>query len=616
MRVREVMWGLAGVSLLSAAASAQSVVTVNTAEDVSDSVGGISQLPGPDGLVSLREAVSAVNATSGRHTIEFAIDRDPTDPSSGLLRLSQSAFVTLTRAGTTIDFLSQAVFEGQPDPTEPVLGMLHTSPVFLGEPGLVIEANGCTIIGLGALSNSFVSIEVRRGSNNRFFANQTNGIGVRSNFGPAITGTQVGGTGPGEGNDLGVLELGCGANQSVVVGNRITRVIVGGAAGCDESVRRPTGNRIGGPTPEERNVVNGWGGLTGQGRPTEAGVEVTLAQDTIIRGNYIGTNEDGTEAQNAGLQGVFVWDSNDTTIDGNLITGVRSSGVGPSGGLVFGRAIEITGINDIVDGVVIENNLIGTDATGTSPIPTRAGIEISSGREVRNVRIGDPAGTGGNVIAYADLNGILIENRNAQDVEIAANSIHSNGALGIDLGGDRVTPNDPGDLDSGPNGLQNFPLLDAATLEGDEVRVVGSLGTQSLRDYRIDVYASPQGDPSGHGEGERWLGAIEVTTDATGLADFDARLPALGLEASWAIASTATDLDAGATSEFSAIATLAGADPCPADLDGDGELTLFDFLQFQNLFDAGDLTADFDGDGELTLFDFLAFQNQFDAGCP
>ncbi|MGD1914823.1 MAG: GC-type dockerin domain-anchored protein [Phycisphaerales bacterium] len=54
---------------------------------------------------------------------------------------------------------------------------------------------------------------------------------------------------------------------------------------------------------------------------------------------------------------------------------------------------------------------------------------------------------------------------------------------------------------------------------------------------------------------------------------------------------------------------------CPADLDGDGELTVFDFLEFQNLFDTGDLRADFDDDGRLTLFDFLAFQNAFDAGC-
>jgi len=55
--------------------------------------------------------------------------------------------------------------------------------------------------------------------------------------------------------------------------------------------------------------------------------------------------------------------------------------------------------------------------------------------------------------------------------------------------------------------------------------------------------------------------------------------------------------------------------PCRVDLDGDGELTLFDFLAFGNLFDAGDLAADFDGDGSLTLLDFLAFQNEFDAGC-
>lgn len=55
---------------------------------------------------------------------------------------------------------------------------------------------------------------------------------------------------------------------------------------------------------------------------------------------------------------------------------------------------------------------------------------------------------------------------------------------------------------------------------------------------------------------------------------------------------------------------------CPADFDGDGALTIFDYLVFANLFDAGDPRADLDGDGELTLFDFLAFQTAFDAGCP
>ena len=57
------------------------------------------------------------------------------------------------------------------------------------------------------------------------------------------------------------------------------------------------------------------------------------------------------------------------------------------------------------------------------------------------------------------------------------------------------------------------------------------------------------------------------------------------------------------------------AEPCRADLDGDGVLTLLDFLRFQNLFAAGDPAADFDGDGQLTLFDFLEFQNAFVDGC-
>ena len=56
-------------------------------------------------------------------------------------------------------------------------------------------------------------------------------------------------------------------------------------------------------------------------------------------------------------------------------------------------------------------------------------------------------------------------------------------------------------------------------------------------------------------------------------------------------------------------------DTCYPDFDEDGELTIFDFLGFQNAFDAGDLAADCDEDGALTIFDFLCFQNAFDAGC-
>lgn len=85
------------------------------------------------------------------------------------------------------------------------------------------------------------------------------------------------------------------------------------------------------------------------------------------------------------------------------------------------------------------------------------------------------------------------------------------------------------------------------------------------------------------------------------------------------IQTMATDPDGalwslGQTTEAKSLALTLNC-ACAPDLDGDGELTFFDFLEFQDLFAAGDLTADFDGSGALDFFDFLAFQNAFAAGC-
>ncbi len=66
---------------------------------------------------------------------------------------------------------------------------------------------------------------------------------------------------------------------------------------------------------------------------------------------------------------------------------------------------------------------------------------------------------------------------------------------------------------------------------------------------------------------------------------------------------------------FHYVLTVTGSPFCATDLDGDGELTVFDFLAFQNFFDARDPRADLDGDGAFTIFDFLEFQNRFTLGC-
>ena len=57
-------------------------------------------------------------------------------------------------------------------------------------------------------------------------------------------------------------------------------------------------------------------------------------------------------------------------------------------------------------------------------------------------------------------------------------------------------------------------------------------------------------------------------------------------------------------------------DTCIADIDGDGDTTIFDVIRFTLLFSKSDPRADFDGDGAFTIFDFIGFLHAFDGGCP
>jgi hypothetical protein len=94
--------------------------------------------------------------------------------------------------------------------------------------------------------------------------------------------------------------------------------------------------------------------------------------------------------------------------------------------------------------------------------------------------------------------------------------------------------------------------------------------------------------------------------------DFDHRLPSYGY-------GTVLGLGGGVAAAGPGTAYVDLVDLtracCVPDLDGDGALTLFDFLAFQSLFQAGDPRADFDGDGALTFFDLLVFQSDFVDGC-
>src|SRR5262249_55571574 len=113
------------------------------------------------------------------------------------------------------------------------------------------------------------------------------------------------------------------------------------------------------------------------------------------------------------------------------------------------------------------------------------------------------------------------------------------------------------DADTGPNNLQNFPVLNSAVLSAGFLFVSGKLdATTTGDDFRIEFFASPSADGSGHGEGQKFLGAfVAFGTGSTDLT-FTAALAAAGVLPGQFVTATATDLTTGDTSEFSAFVTV------------------------------------------------------------
>jgi parallel beta-helix repeat protein len=194
--------------------------------------------------------------------------------------------------------------------------------------------------------------------------------------------------------------------------------------------------------------------------------------------------------------------------------------------------------NSTANGVTIRGNSIGVGANGTAQIVsgnTEDLIYIGGGGSVSNLLIGGSTAGEGNTIAFSDRSGIrldtsgsnlqvignVIRNNTRNGIYLAGNTraaiisnrIFANGMLGIDLGDNGVTVNDAGDDDSGANDLLNFPSTIRAIINGPN-----ALGYNFTLDapaaasgYRVEFFASSAADPSGFGEGEHYLGHVDIT---------------------------------------------------------------------------------------------------------
>ena len=314
--------------------------------------------------------------------------------------------------------------------------------------------------------------------------------------------------------------------------------------------------------------------LNGAGAGTATGLQVNTTQSTIkglvvnrfeqfgiaitgdgnrLIGNFVGTDLTGTLDFGNGFDGVGVYGRNNniggiTSADSNVISGNGFSGI-------------LISLGSGQSNTVVQGNRIGTDVTGTLPLGNSTqGIRIDASQTL----IGGTEAGQANTIAYNVSSGVQVGTSfsNIQGNAIRGNSIFSNGSLGIDLGGNGVTPNDFFDFDEGPNRQQNFPDLDAAFPASAGTTVQGTLRSRPGNSFTIDFFAVDVPDPSGFGEGKTYLSSRVVSTDVNGFASFSIDLAATVAPGQF-LTATATDT-VGNTSEFSEARLV--ADSAAADL--------------------------------------------------
>ncbi|HIC90387.1 MAG TPA: hypothetical protein EYP04_13430, partial [Anaerolineae bacterium] len=226
----------------------QTAIAVNTTSDVADgNTTSFADLlfrdPGPDGVISLREALLAANNMGGPKTITFAI---PT---------SDTGYNPTDQAWTI-------------QPSSP-LPALTSGYIILDASTQGTSAYGGPAVELdGTLASTTAGIRIQSGYNTirGFVINSFSGTGISLAGSDAISNT--------------------------IAGNYIGTDIAGRSArpNANHGIVNEWGasfNRIGGTCPADRNVISGnnWHGVENWGDGTA---------HNVIQGNYIGVDASGT----------------------------------------------------------------------------------------------------------------------------------------------------------------------------------------------------------------------------------------------------------------------------------------------------------------------------------
>ncbi len=441
---------------------------------------------------TLRAAIQQANATTGADTINFNI------PGTGV----QTIHVNSGSFGALPPITEQVSIDGYTQP-----GASPNTLAVGNNAALKIELDGTNVAG----GNSGLEILTADSSVIKgLVINRFRGPGI------AISGDSVA-------NRIEGNFVGTDATGTLDRGNEADAVII---------FLGPSENVVGGTTAAARNVLSGNG---------ENGVFIANSNANRIQGNYVGTDKSGTKDLGNGFAGIFINNARDTRVGGttaaarNVISGNDSAGLD-----IFGNS----------QGTMVLGNRIGTTASGTGPLANAGDGVLFNGASDSSV--GDGTTGGSNTIAFNGGDGVGLIGGGSIGNAISRNSIFSNGGLGIDLGGGfedaaGKTANDPGDIDSGPNDLQNTPVLTSAKTVSGKTTIKGKLNSHPEVGYVIQFFSNP----SGTNEGKKFIGQKEVIPNTSGDATFTFS-PASKVALGQNITATATIFRGNNTSEFSA----------------------------------------------------------------
>jgi len=453
---------------------------------------------------TLRAAIQQANATSGADTINFNI------PFTGV----QTIHVNSGGFGALPAIKEQVTIDGYTQP------LAHPNTLAVGnDAALKIQLDGTNV----ALSG----LEIDTADGNVIKGLVINRFGVD---GIEIHGDSV--ANRIEGNFIGTDPTG-----TLDRGNATDAVGI---------FNGPSENVVGGTTPASRNLLSGSGDTSGSGN---TGVFVSNTNANRIQGNYIGTAKSGTKDLGNEDGGVMITSGFNNLVGGttatsrNVISGNGGAGVS----IRFGSNNKVLG------------NRLGTTVSGTVALGNVAeGVFIGDGS---NNSVGDGTSGGSNTIAFNGGDGIAIFRSTSTGNAISRNSVFSNAGLGIDLIGGfedatGKTANDPGDLDTGSNNLQNFPVLASAKSSSTTTTISATLKSTPTKafpeTFRVQFFSNPSGN-----EGKKFIGQKSVTTNGSGSVSFTFS-PASKVAVGQTITATATDTTNN-TSEFSAPRTVASS---------------------------------------------------------